>query len=148
MRRPFSGQTGWSERLATLLNIATICRENGRPLEELAALRMARRMTVGEVGLVNQRIAGCLAADRPDQVNEHGLRVVSFQQDPAAFEGLLASSSISNNFHHPGAEFNGLKGVNGRLLLPPILWSTTFRLPSAINVRDWPLFRASFKGTT
>jgi hypothetical protein len=119
MRQPFSGRAGWSERLATLLNVATICRENGRRLEELAALRMARRMTGGELGSVNQRIAECREAERPDQANEHGLRVVSFQQDPAAFEGLLGSTSISNNFHHPGAEFNGLKGVNGRLLLPP-----------------------------
>jgi hypothetical protein len=119
MRQPFSGRAGWSERLATLLNVATICRENGRRLEELAALRMARRMTGGELGSVNQRIAECREAERPDQANEHGLRVVSFQQDPAAFGGLLGSTSISNNFHHPGAEFNGLKGVNGRLLLPP-----------------------------
>jgi hypothetical protein len=119
LRRPFSGQTGWSERLAALLNVATICRENGRPLDELAALRMARRMTGGESDSVNQRIAECREIATPGHANESGLRIVSFHQDRAAFEGLLGSASIGNNFHHPGAEFGGLKGVNGRLLLPP-----------------------------
>ena len=119
MRQPFSGRAGWFERLATLLNVATICRENGRPLDELAALRMARRMTGGELDSVIRRIAECRDAGRSEQTNEHGLRVVSFQEDPEAFESLIGSTSIGNNFHHPGAEFNGLKGVNGRLLLPP-----------------------------
>ena len=119
LRQPFSGRSGWFERLATLLNVATICRENGRPLDEIAALRMARRMTGGELDSVLRRIAECKEATRWEQTNEHGLRIVSFQDDPAAFEGLVGSASIGNNFHHPGAEFNGLKGVNGRLLLPP-----------------------------
>lgn len=119
MRQPFSGRPGWFERLASLLNVATICRENDRPLDELAALRMARRMTGGELEGVNQRIEECQKAQTPEQTNGHGLRVVSFQEYPAAFEGLVGSASIGNNFHHPGAEFNGLKGVNGRLLLPP-----------------------------
>ena len=119
MRQPFSGRPGWFERLATLLNVASICRENDRPLDELAALRMARRMTGGDLESVNQRIAECRELGRSVPTNEHGLRVVSFQEDPAAFEALIGSASIGNNFHHPGARFNGLTGVNGRLLLPP-----------------------------
>jgi len=118
MRKPYSGRIGWFERLGALMNIATVCSENGRPLEQLAALRMARRMTGGQLDSVNQRIAECREEGKPEQTNEHGLRVVSFQEDPAEFESLLGSKSIANNFHHPGAEFNGLKGVSGRLLLP------------------------------
>jgi hypothetical protein len=76
-------------------------------------------MTGGELDSVIRRIAECREAGRSEQTNEHGLGVVSFQEDPAAFESLVGSASIGNNFHHPGAEFNGLKGVCGRLLLPP-----------------------------
>jgi hypothetical protein len=119
LRQPFSGKTGWFERLAALLNVATVCRENGKMLDELAALRMARRMTSGELAPVNQRIEECRGAGKSEHTNEHALRVVSFQEDPAGFQSLLGSTSIGNNFHHPGAEFNGLTGVNGRLLLPP-----------------------------
>jgi hypothetical protein len=119
MRQPFSGRAGWFERLAALMNIATICRENGKALHELAALRMARRMTGGELGAINQRIDECREAGRSEQTAEHGLRIVSFEEDREGFESLLGSTSIGNNFHHPGAEFNGLTGVNGRLLLPP-----------------------------
>lgn len=119
MRQPVSSETGWWERLATLKHIATVCRQNGRTLDELAALRIARRMTRGTFPEIDQRIAECRAIGKFEQTNESGLRVVSFQDDPAGFERLLGYASIGNNFHHPGAQFRGLTGVNERLPLPP-----------------------------
>ena len=32
MRKPYAGRTGWFERLAALMNIATVCREHGSTL--------------------------------------------------------------------------------------------------------------------
>lgn len=119
MRRNFTGRVGWTERLATLLNIASVCRENGLRRDQLAALRMARRMSGGGMELVNQGIAECLTQEPLPDANAGGLGIVSYASDPRAFEGIIGSSTVGNNFHHPGAEFRGLTGIDGRLLIPP-----------------------------
>ncbi len=119
MRKPYSGKAGGMERLATLLNIASVCRDHGKMRDELAALRMATRMTGGRFDLVNQRVAQCAVAHAPAQAANGALAIVSFEAERERFEDLIGSTAISNNFHHPGAEFLGLKGIGGRLLLPP-----------------------------
>jgi hypothetical protein len=118
VRRAFVGRAGWMERLATLLNIASVCRESGVRQDELAALRMARRMS-GGMELVEQRIAECVTQESVETAHEGGLRVVSYSSDPQAFEAIVGSAAIGNNFHHPGAQLHGLTGVNGQLLFPP-----------------------------
>lgn len=119
VRRPFPGRAGWLERLATLLNIATVCHDRGIWQEELAALRMARRMAGGTVALIDNRITANLSRNPVDMAYEGGLRVVSYASDPTAFETLVGSAAIGNNVVHPGAEFQGLTGIDGQLLIPP-----------------------------
>jgi hypothetical protein len=119
MRRPFPGREGWVERLATLLNIATVCHDARLWREELAALRMARRMAGGAAALIDDRIAENLSRDAGATAYEGGLRVVAYSSEPRAFEALVGSTAIGNNVVHPGAEFQGLTATDGQLLYPP-----------------------------
>jgi len=119
LRRPFPGREAWVERLATLLNIATVCHDASLWQEELAALRMARRMAGGAAALIDTRIAENLSRNPDAATYEGGLRIVSYSTEPRAFETLVGSTAIGNNVAHPGAEFHGLTGSDGQLLLPP-----------------------------
>ena len=83
-------------------------------------------MSGGGMELVDHRIAECLKQEPVTATHESGLRIVSYSSDPLAFETIVGSTAIGNNFVHPGVEFQGLTGVNGRLLIPPE--------PSADNV--------------
>jgi hypothetical protein len=127
LRRSFTGRAGWVERLATLINIAAVCRENGLYQDEFAALRMARRMSGGGMELIDRCLAECVAREPVAPTCEGGLRVVQYSSDPTAFERIVGSAAIGNNFVHPGAEFQGLTGVNGQLLIPP---ATSFDIVS------------------
>jgi hypothetical protein len=118
-------------RLGTYLNIATICRENNRPIDEIGVLRRVAREFGREVGNVTSRIRELLQHDQILPELPVGWTIVSVDRDEQHFKSLAGiEGAIFANFWHPGAEFGGLLGTPGLDALPknPALDNVSFHV--------------------
>ena len=117
VRRALEGNGDLVSKLATLLNVATVCHAQGKYIDELAALRIARRIANGRFAPVNELLESRSAAGHFPMAADDRLRIVSFTDDGVEFRQLLGQDVICNNFVHPGAVFGGLLGVEGQAIL-------------------------------
>ena len=106
------------DTLAALLNTASACAAHGRPLDEIAALRIARRLTGGGLNQVSQMIKERQTAGAFRPKLDAGWRIVSLHEEPEAFLALFQERAVCSNFVHPGARYDGLFGVQQTALYP------------------------------
>ena len=101
-------------RIGTYLNLAQICGENGRPLEQLGILRRVAREFGRGLGDISQRISVLALADLPQPELPHKWSIVALDRDEQQFKALAGiEGNVYAEFWHPGARFGGLTGTPG-----------------------------------
>lgn len=112
--KQLDGQENKIFRLGTYMNIAEICKENGRMVDEIAALRRVEREFSSQFKDVATRIESIkeLVATMPKM--PAGWSIVAYNQEPENFR-ILANikGDVYSDFWHPGAKLGGLLGTIG-----------------------------------
>ncbi|KVM08545.1 hypothetical protein WL05_07190 [Burkholderia ubonensis] len=112
--KELEAQTNPLIRLGTYLNVANICAEAQRFVDEIGALRRLAREFGRQLGDISQRVDALLKRGLPMPDLPQGWTIVPVDHDEIQFK-LLAGidGDLFVNFWHPGAKFGGLAGTPG-----------------------------------
>ncbi|MGA3039118.1 MAG: hypothetical protein ABSE64_16765 [Vulcanimicrobiaceae bacterium] len=100
------------EYLATLCNIAAVCHQHERYVHELAALRLAQRLTrftLNDINVLVDNLRGNVQFESNDLPKN--VRILSFADEPAEFAAALAGHSGIEDAFSPAAPFGGVLGA-------------------------------------
>lgn len=106
--------------VGTYINIAQVCRENGRYVEKLGVLRRLARQFGRDLGDISHRIANLCDGKVPMPEFPAGWSVVAIDREEARFKELAGiERSVRADFWHPGAKLGGLAGSPAIDVLSP-----------------------------
>ena len=104
--------------LGTFINLATICRTEGRDTDELAALRSARRVGIMSTAEIDVLIAEKCAGGPAAKIEPAEYSIVSYAAQPEEFTRLLDGELVSENVYYSGFPYEQVMKSPGVPFVP------------------------------